>query len=82
MRDVYANSSCNISAVASVDSDGGLFRSRSPSDVWLGTARREFSGGPEKDYFILDHDYWERQVSRAELHRCGDLNLQNYYHGL
>jgi len=40
MRDVYANSAFSISAIASNDPDGGLFRPREAREILPGVLRR------------------------------------------
>lgn len=66
MRHVYANSACNISAAASLDPHGGLFRERKLVDVQPGVLRLN-----KRWYSISDEPYWERWVSHTPLHRRG-----------
>jgi hypothetical protein len=71
MRDVYANSTCNIAAVASMDPYGGLFRHRAPADILPVLLQASWDGCSGSDYLIWDSDYETRQVSKAELHQRG-----------
>jgi Heterokaryon incompatibility protein (HET) len=71
MRNVYANSSCNIAASASTDPDGGLFRSRNPKEIQPGVIRTNLVGSGPKDYYIFDKSYSGRQVSNEPLHKRG-----------
>lgn len=67
MRNVYANSSCNIAASASADPDGGLFRSRNPKDIQPGVTRTNLFGSGPKDYCIFDKSYSDRQSGNSAL---------------
>ncbi|KAH8787227.1 heterokaryon incompatibility protein-domain-containing protein [Hyaloscypha finlandica] len=71
MRDIYANSSCNISAAASEYPQGGLFRPRRRVDVQPGVLRSSTMDSTEKCFFIYDKFYWDRQVSNTTLHQRG-----------
>ena len=71
MRDVYANSSCNISATASVDPDGGLFRPRRREDIQPGVLKSSNPKGTEELFFVCDRSYWNRQVFNMPLHQRG-----------
>ena len=71
MRDVFANSSCNIAAAISADPHGGLFRSRYPADILPGVVHLRFSNLSQENFCIFDDVYWDRQVSNTVLHRRG-----------
>ncbi len=71
MRDVYANSSCNIAASASTDPEGGLFRSRDQETVRPGLVKAAFSTSEPKEYYLFDKSYSERQLLDGPLHRRG-----------
>ncbi|EPE27936.1 heterokaryon incompatibility protein [Glarea lozoyensis ATCC 20868] len=71
MRDVYANSSCNIAATASVDPQGGLFRPRRQVDVQPGVIKLSTINSTEQPFLVYDKSYWDRHVSRSVLHRRG-----------
>ncbi|ERF71712.1 hypothetical protein EPUS_05584 [Endocarpon pusillum Z07020] len=71
MRDVYANSSCNIAAAVSSDPHGGLFRFRYPADIQPGVVQLKFSNLSQENFFIFDELYWDRQVSDTVLHSRG-----------
>lgn len=71
MREVYANSACNIVAAASANPYGGLFRARAPSDINPGLVQASWDGCPESEYWIWDKDYADRQVSKVPLHMRG-----------
>jgi hypothetical protein len=71
MRDVYANSAFSISAIASIDPDGGLFRSREARDIQPGILRRRGEGSKHQNYYICDVKYWNREVGNAQLNRRG-----------
>ena len=66
MRNVYANSACNIAAAASIDPDGGLFRKRNVSEVGPAQIRRG------KDMVIIHQEpYFETVVADADLQQRG-----------
>jgi hypothetical protein len=71
MRDVYANSTCNIAAAASTNTHGGLFRPRQVRDIQKSVIWSNALGSTSNYYHILEKDYWSRQVSDAVLHRRG-----------
>ncbi|WYZ36519.1 hypothetical protein EsH8_II_000025 [Colletotrichum jinshuiense] len=62
MHEVYTYSACTISATASPCPDGGLFRSRQPSQVLPGYIKIDLPGGPGKKYDIWDEFYMDRQI--------------------
>jgi hypothetical protein len=70
MREVYANSSCNIAASASADPNGGLFRKRNAADIQPALIK-VYDESTERYYRVTDTDFWDRQVVRTELHRRG-----------
>lgn len=71
MRDVYANSLCNIAASASTDPDGGLFRSRVPSRVQPGVLTASFATPETTSYYVFNENYVDRQVSSGPLQSRG-----------
>lgn len=71
MRDLYANSVCNIAASASTDPEGGLFRSRDLKAVRPGLVEAAFSTSEPKEYYMFDKSYSERQLLDGPLHRRG-----------
>jgi Heterokaryon incompatibility protein (HET) len=70
MRDVYTNSCCNISATASSDPSGGLFRrgKREGLQPGLVVTRTDFV---QNKYYILDRSYWDRQIEETVLNQRG-----------
>lgn len=71
MREIYANSVCNIAASASHDVCGGLFRSHNAVDlepIVITTRIRDREVG---EYHLIDADYWNRHVGRLPLHKRG-----------
>jgi hypothetical protein len=71
MRDVYANSSCNVADAASADPQGGLFRSRHVLDIQYGLVWSDAIGSTGQFYHIIDEAYWDRQVSNAAINQRG-----------
>ncbi len=69
MRDVYTNSSCNISATASLDPSDGLFRTRQdnfvPGQVVLN------SDSIQKTHYIFNSRLWHHHVTDTALNRRG-----------
>ncbi|ERF75808.1 hypothetical protein EPUS_01638 [Endocarpon pusillum Z07020] len=70
MRDVYANSCCNISATASSEPLGGLFRNHQKGPIQPGVVAMNI-GPVQKKYYILDSSYWDRQVLNTVLNQRG-----------
>jgi hypothetical protein len=70
MRDVYANSSCNICATASSNPSEGLFRVRRSDLVQWGLVVMN-SNTTRNKYYIFDELYWDRQVTESVLNRRG-----------
>lgn len=70
MCDVYANSSCNISATASTDPSGGLFRTREMNLIQAGTVTIN-ADSAENKYYIVDQGYTDRHVSNTPLMKRG-----------
>lgn len=70
MHDVYANSSCNISAIASADPTGGLFQNHDKDAIQPGLVTLN-AGAAQKRYHILDDSYWDRQISNTVLNQRG-----------
>ena len=71
MRDVYANSACNIAATASTNPEGGLFRERQLRDVQPGNLTVSLLTPEEEKYYVFEGLYWDFQVTNAPLHRRG-----------
>lgn len=71
MRDVYANSLCNIAASASRDPDGGLFRERDPKKIRPWMVKSTLSSGSMEKHFMLSCGYWETQLMHGGLHERG-----------
>jgi len=71
MRDVYANSACNIAATASTNPEGGLFRERQLRDVQPGNLTVSLLTPEEENYCVLEGLYWNCQITNAPLHRRG-----------
>ncbi|KAF7511137.1 hypothetical protein GJ744_005368 [Endocarpon pusillum] len=70
MCDIYANSCCNISATASSEPSGGLFRNHQKGLIQPGLVAMNI--GPFRNkYYILDSSYWDRQVSDTVLNQRG-----------
>lgn len=70
MHKIYAHSYCNISATASLDSSGGLFRSRNCRRDWIQDVTvkvKDLLPGGE-DWIsctVVDLSFWERLVTHA-----------------
>jgi hypothetical protein len=71
MRDVYANSVCNIAATASNGPHDGLFRSRHHSKCLPGIVEAALLENTVDRYFIYDAYYWHHQILDTPLHRRG-----------
>lgn len=71
MKDVYANSICNIAASASTDPEGGLFRIRNPDDAASGLVKGSLGMSPDTLCRIYEDKYAERHLFSASLHRRG-----------
>lgn len=74
MRKVYANSICNICAVASADAYGGLFRLRNPLEVQpalvqVHSTRR--GARTMKTRTVHSPHYWDDQISNSNILRRG-----------
>lgn len=67
MRDVYANSGCNVVACASSDPGGGLFRYRHPSDVSPGLVETRLSSGQAQRFVIWDDEFDDRNKNVTTL---------------
>ncbi|KAF4454439.1 hypothetical protein F53441_3066 [Fusarium austroafricanum] len=70
MHQVYTNSSCTISASASEDLEGGLFRSRNVKDVLSAYVTVHFTDREPKKFDIWDEHYIER-LTHGPLTRRG-----------
>jgi hypothetical protein len=71
MRDVYANSALSISAIASINPDSGLFRSREARDIQPGILKGRYDGLADQNYYILERNYRDRQLTDTQLNRRG-----------
>ena len=71
MRYVYANAACSISATASEDPNGGLFRNRDGTESPVGILRAPSSAPHQHDHYVLDKSYWDRRLLTGPLHRRG-----------
>lgn len=70
MRQVYANSYCNISATAAEDSSQGLFRDRSIDHEWTSTVSLKVDGMEHSQRFLaLDLSFWEKYIVTAPVNR-------------
>jgi Heterokaryon incompatibility protein (HET) len=70
MRDIYANSACNISAAASSEPSGGLFRKHQMDAIQPGLVIMSI-GSIQKKYYVFDGSYWDRQISNTVLNQRG-----------
>ncbi len=74
MRDVYANSLCNICAVGSTNAFGGLFRTRRPINIQPALLR-VYSINRHDGYRVLEQHFiyldncWDDQIRSLKLHR-------------
>ena len=71
MRDVYANSACNIATTASTNSEGGLYRERQFRDVQPKNLTVSLLTQEEEKCYVFEGLYWNFQVTNAPLHRRG-----------
>jgi Heterokaryon incompatibility protein (HET) len=70
MHDVYANFSCNISAIASSEPSGGLFRDHQRDAIQPGLVTMK-TGPTQDNFYTFDDSYWARQVSNTALNHRG-----------
>jgi Heterokaryon incompatibility protein (HET) len=68
MRDVYSNSCCKISATASSDASGGLFRKGQKDSIHPGLIVTN-DGSIQNRYYLFDQSYWVCQVSSTVLNQ-------------
>ncbi|KAF4815295.1 hypothetical protein CGCSCA5_v007165 [Colletotrichum siamense] len=66
MRNVYANSACNVLACDSSDPGGGLFRHRNPNDVLPGLVETSLLSGTPKRYIVRDGMFTRRQLDEVK----------------
>jgi hypothetical protein len=74
MRDVYANSACNVAASASHDPESGLFRTREPNSIkppYLSASLFSDSPNTPCNYYMYDLDHWDHEVQYGPLHARG-----------
>jgi hypothetical protein len=74
MRDVYANSACNVAASASHDPESGLFRTREPDSIkppYLSASLFSDSPNTPCNYYMYDLDHWDHEVQYGPLHARG-----------
>lgn len=74
MRQVYANTVCNVVASASNSPEGGLFRNRQPADLRTpGIVEATLAAGRPEKYFIFEDIYFRLQTCRINetLHQRG-----------
>ncbi|KAF5500103.1 hypothetical protein CGCS363_v006201 [Colletotrichum siamense] len=71
MRDVYANSICNIAASASFDPDDGLFVGRDPTEIGPWVVESTLTAGALEKHFIIDIEYWDSRLEKGSLHDRG-----------
>lgn len=74
MKDVYANSACNVAALASSTPEDGLFRIRDPKSLkppYL--SANIFSNSPNTPYncYVYDFKCWNHEVLSGTLHKRG-----------
>lgn len=74
MRDVYANSACNVAASASCNPEDGLFRTRDPKSLqppYLSASVFSNSPNTPHNYYVCDPDHWDHEVQYGPLHKRG-----------
>jgi hypothetical protein len=71
MWEVYSNSHCTISATASSDSYGGLFRDRNPLSTLPCKVHPAWSSLQDNEYYCLASESWMREVDKAPLNSRG-----------
>jgi len=69
MESVYGNSHCNIAAVDSMDSRGGLFRNRDRSLLPVDTVMAASKTLGKKKYRIARQDFWDAELLTEPLYR-------------
>jgi hypothetical protein len=74
MRDIYANSACNVAASASCNPEDGLFRTRDHESLkppYLSAS--VFSNCPNTphDHYVYDRNHWKHEVQYGPLHKRG-----------
>lgn len=78
MRDVYANSACNIAASASKNPNGGLFRTRDPDRVHANMIQTTIASTEPQEYCVTISEYWEYLFHGRDLHDRGWV-FQEYF---
>lgn len=79
MRDIYANSTCNIAGAASDSPHGGLFRNRDidalkPGIIHTSSFNTDTKNVEEQtveEFHAIDMMFWERHVTTKPLHQRG-----------
>ncbi|KAF2831216.1 HET-domain-containing protein, partial [Ophiobolus disseminans] len=73
MHKVYRNSYCNFAAAVSVDSRGGLFRTRDPGDVLPGRYKGDGSSAifGATQWRIVPENLWETQLLDTSIYTRG-----------
>ncbi|KAE9374212.1 HET-domain-containing protein [Stipitochalara longipes BDJ] len=71
MRYVYANSVCNVAALASRDPGGGLFRERDPETLKPAHVSTSLFSDKPQSYYMFDCNRWRHEVQKGPLHKRG-----------
>jgi hypothetical protein len=73
MHKVYRNSYCNIAAADSVDSKGGIFRTRNPVDILPGKYEGDGSSAMfgTKAWRVVPEDLWEAELLGSSIYTRG-----------
>jgi hypothetical protein len=62
MRDVYANSVCNIAAAACSDPEEAMFKATEPEQILPHVLTTSLFDGKPSPYYVYENDYWDKQT--------------------
>lgn len=81
MHKVYRNSYCNLAAADSVDSRGGLFRRRKPTDILPGRYRGDGSSAMlgTTSWVVVNEKLWDVNLLGASIYTRGWVFQGTYF---
>ncbi|KAL6407633.1 hypothetical protein AUP68_08653 [Ilyonectria robusta] len=71
MHLVYSNSVCTIAASGSTSPDDSLFHEGDPAFIRPGMVQSTLCSDEPQSFYILDYNYWDRQIHEGPLHNRG-----------
>ncbi|KAH6975080.1 heterokaryon incompatibility protein-domain-containing protein, partial [Ilyonectria sp. MPI-CAGE-AT-0026] len=71
MHLVYSNSVCTIAASGSTSPDDSLFHEGDPAFIRPGMVQSKLCSDEPQSFYILDYQYWDRQIYEGPLHNRG-----------